>query len=145
MSVGSIDRNLPLREQMEIHRSMATRCGGCHSMMDPIGLALEKYDKQGLWRDAYPNGAAITNDLLLDGHEVKDPFELSQVVENSPDYRACVASKLLTFALNRGPLAEEQCVAGQLSHPADGGVPTLKDMTLDAFTRSLELTKGTSP
>ena len=49
-SVGSIDRSLPLREQMAIHRNNAPRCAGCHDMMDPIGLALEKYDRQGLWR-----------------------------------------------------------------------------------------------
>ena len=142
-SVGSIDRSLPLREQMAIHRNNAQRCAGCHDMMDPIGLALEKFDRQGLWRDRYENGAAITNDLKLDGVVVGDPHQLSAAVQNSPDFRACVATKLLTYGLNRGPLDDERCVANELSSLPDGGTPSLKDMTVDALLRSLELTKVT--
>ena len=110
-------------------------------MMDPIGLALEKYDRVGLWRDAYPNGAPITNDLQLDGVTVPDPAALSTAIENSPDYRSCVATKLLTFGLNRGPLAQELCVAGDIASLPDGGTPSLKQMTVDAVMKSFELTE----
>jgi hypothetical protein len=110
-------------------------------MMDPIGLALEKYDRVGLWRDTYPNGAPITNDLQLDGVTVADPRALAAAIEASPDYRACVATKLLTFGLNRGPLEEERCVAGQLASLPDGGTPSLKQMTVEAVLKSFELTE----
>ena len=140
-SVGSIDRNLPLREQMALHRKNAVRCGGCHGMMDPIGLALEKYDRVGLWRDTYPNGAPITNDLELDGVVVGDPMQLATAIQSSPDYRSCVATKLLTFGLNRGPLESEQCVARSIAAPTDGSKPTLKQMTLEALMKSLQLTE----
>lgn len=143
-SVGGIDRSLPLSKQMELHRQSGTRCAGCHSMMDPIGLALEKYDKQGLWRDAYANGAPITNDLLLDGVSVKDPHELTAALVASPEFDACVAKNLLTFALNRGPTREELCVAEQLARPLDGSKPTLKTMTLEAMLRAMQLT-GSAP
>lgn len=143
MSVGNIDRNLPLREQMEIHRNNAPRCGGCHGMMDPIGLALEKYDPAGLWRDAYANGAPITSDLELDGVVVADPMALAAVIQASPDYRACVADKLLTFGLHRGPLEGEKCVARKIAAPINGVAPSLKQMTVDAFMKSLELTEVT--
>ncbi|MFT3712629.1 MAG: DUF1588 domain-containing protein [Archangium sp.] len=142
-SIMNIDRSLPLAQQMAAHRSAATRCSGCHNMMDPIGLALEKYDKQGLWRDAYPNGAPITSDLKLDGVTVADPNQLTTAIENNPDYRACVAQKLLTFGLNRGPLDGELCVARQIARPMDGSTPTLKQMTLDALDRSMQLTEVT--
>ena len=140
-SVSAIDRTLPLREQMAIHRQNAARCAGCHGMMDPIGLALEKYDRTGLWRDAYPNGSPITNDLELDGVVVGDPMQLAVAIQNSPDYRACVATKLLTFGLNRGPLDSERCVANAIATPADGSKPTLKQMTLNALIQSLQLTE----
>lgn len=140
-SVGMIDRNLSIREQMALHRNNAARCGGCHNMMDPIGLALEKYDRQGLWRDLYANGVPITSDLELDGVVVTDPHALATAVEDSPDFKACVATKLLTFGLNRGPLDEELCVAKELSSLPDGGTPTLKQLTVDSLLKSLELTE----
>jgi hypothetical protein len=144
-SVDAIDRNLPLAEQMRLHRTSGTRCAGCHSLMDPIGLALEKYDRQGLWRDTYPNGAPIMNDLLFDGvTPVRDPNELAGAVENSPEFRACVARNLLTFALNRGPLTEELCVAKELAAPKNGAAPSLKDMTLEAWIKAQQLT-GSAP
>lgn len=142
-SVGAIDRSLPLSAQMELHRSSGARCSGCHSLIDPIGLALEKYDKQGLWRDAYPNGAPITNSLLLDGAPVRDPNELSEVVENSPEFKACVTKQMLTFALNRGLAEDELCVPRQLSTEADGGTPSLSTLTLEAWLEAQQLTGST--
>lgn len=143
MSVSQIDRNLSLREQMELHRNNQARCAGCHNLMDPIGLALEKYDALGSWRDRYPNGTAITSDLELDGVVVTDPHSLAAVIQNSDDYRTCVASKLLTFGLNRGPLEGEQCVAKQIANPLTGGAPSLKEMTVEALMKSLQLTEVT--
>jgi hypothetical protein len=142
MSVGSIDRSLSLRQQMELHRKNSERCGGCHNLMDPIGLALEKYDGFGLWRDMYSNGVPITSDLELDGVVVTDPLVLARVIESSPDYRSCVAKHLLTYGLNRGPLDDEQCVARRIAGPVDAAAPSLKQMTVDAFMESLRLTKS---
>lgn len=136
MSVGAIDPNLSLREKMELHRKNSQRCGGCHNLMDPIGLSLEKYDAVGLWRDAYANGVPITSDLELDGVVVTDPHVLARVIQASPDYRACVASKLLTYGLNRGPADDEWCVARRV-----GKAESLKQMTIDAFLQSLSLTR----
>ena len=52
-----------------------------------------------------------------------------------------VATKLLTFGLNRGPLDSERCVANAIATPADGSKPTLKQMTLNALIQSLQLTE----
>ncbi len=111
--------------------------------MDPIGLALEKYDALGSWRDMYPNGALITSDLELDGVVVADPLALAAVIQASPDYRTCVADKLLTFGLNRGPLEGEKCVARQIATPVNGVAPSLKEMTVQSLMKSLQLTEVT--
>lgn len=140
-SFNTIDRTKPLPEQMAAHRDSSTRCGACHSQMDPIGLALEKFDKNGLWRETYEDGQPIVTNLEFDGTLVRDPYELAAAVQASPDYRACVAEKLLTFGLNRGPTEDEACLDERLARPLDGSTPTLKTMTLDAFMRSLELTE----
>jgi hypothetical protein len=39
-------RNLSFRERFEIHRSNVT-CARCHEKIDPLGFALEAYDKNG--------------------------------------------------------------------------------------------------
>ena len=141
MSFDAIDRSLPLPQQMELHRNSATRCGSCHSQMDPIGLALEKYDPQGQWRETYANGAAIETNLEFNGGVVKDPHQLSKAIEASAEFRSCVAEKLFTFALNRGPLEGELCVATRIGNPLDGTKPTLKENTLESLMRALELTE----
>lgn len=141
MSFGNIDPNLPLPEKMAMHRNTATRCFGCHGRIDPIGLALEKYDAAGLWRDAYPDGTPITTNLELYETVVRDPHELSTVIADSEDYRTCVATKLLTFALNRGPLDGEQCVAERLGTPLEGPSPTLQSLAVDAFLKGMSLTE----
>lgn len=142
-SFNTIDRTLPLPEQMKAHRDTTTRCGGCHNSIDPVGLSLEQYDPQGLWRTTYANGAPIVTNLELDGRVVRNPTDLSQAVEALPDYRRCVADKLLTFSLNRGPREEEQCVMEELARPKNGSTPGLETMTVDALMKALELTEVT--
>ena len=46
-------------------------CSGCHSMMDPVGLAFENYDPVGLWRDT-ENGVTIDDATAgeRDGYEI---------------------------------------------------------------------------
>jgi len=142
-SFNAINRSLPLPEQMKLHRDSSNRCGGCHSSIDPVGLSLEKYDAQGQWRTAYANGAPIVTDLELDGRVVRDPHELARAIEASADYRRCVADKLLTFGLHRGPRDTEACVTERLARPLDGAAPGFKTMTVDAVMKALELTEVT--
>jgi hypothetical protein len=52
-----------------------------------------------------------------------------------------VATKLLTFALNRGPKEDELCVAQRLGRPLDGSTPDLGAMSVDALLKGLELTE----
>lgn len=142
-SMGTIDPNLPLPERMKQHRDKQTACYTCHSQMDPIGLALEKYDAQAQWRETYPNGAPIQNDFKLDGIEVRDPNELSAAVSQSRDFGECVVTQLLTYGLNR-PLTDEErdCTAEQMAYPLDKTEPTLKDLVVKSFLTSLRLTGG---
>ncbi len=138
-SFENIDRTLPLSEQMAIHRSGSQRCLGCHAEIDPIGLALEKYDKQGLWREVDINGHPIVSDLELFGAKVGEPLALASAIEGSDEYPNCVAMKALTYALNRGPLLEERCVAEELAKPRDGVRPSFKAIAVSALLKSITL------
>ncbi len=138
-SFEKIDRTLPLSEQMEFHREASGSCIACHGQIDPVGLALEKYDRQGLWREIDDNGHAIVSDLELLGEVVADPMTLAAAIEQSEEYRTCVATKALTYALHRGPLANEACVARELAVPKDGSSPSLQELAVTALLKSLEL------
>ncbi|MFO0726651.1 MAG: DUF1588 domain-containing protein [Myxococcota bacterium] len=141
MSFGHIDPTLPLPARMKLHRDSSTRCGSCHSHIDPIGLALEKFDPQGLWRTTYADGTPIVSDLELNGTLVRDPYELAQALGVDQEFRTCVSTKLLTFALNRGPLDSERCVIDRLAEPTPGARPSLQTLAVDALLKGMELTE----
>ena len=42
-------RVLTVRERMEQHRANP-QCNSCHTVIDPLGLALENFDVTGRWR-----------------------------------------------------------------------------------------------
>ena len=48
---------LSMRERMAQHRANPV-CASCHSMMDPLGLALENFDAVGQWRTRGESSAA---------------------------------------------------------------------------------------
>jgi mono/diheme cytochrome c family protein len=95
----------PLREALAMHRENP-QCSSCHNRMDPLGLALENFNATGRWRDQElglplepPSGKLIT------GEEFADVKELKRILVSSRrlDYYRCLAEKLLTYSLGRGP------------------------------------------
>jgi hypothetical protein len=87
---------------MEAHRSNPV-CASCHTIFEPMGLALENFDAVGKWRteDAGspidPTG--VTNDgTPLDG--VRSLRELA--AQNGNLFAQIVTAKLLTYAIGRG-------------------------------------------
>ena len=66
------------RERLTVHVTNEV-CAGCHSLMDPIGLALEKMDGIGAYRET-ENGAAIDPSGELNGVPFADAVELGRGV-----------------------------------------------------------------
>jgi hypothetical protein len=109
--------------------------------MDPLGLALERFDETGRYRETYPDGSAITNGFAFNGTSVQDPTELAAYVGGSNEFRRCVAEKLFTFGLHRAPRDEEACVVDALAPSAADEARSLHDIAIDAFVMSLHLTE----
>jgi len=93
-------KRLTMREQLELHASEAL-CKSCHSRMDPLGLALEKFTYIGQFED---EDDVETAGKLLTGEEFTTVKELSQVLasERKIDFYRCLTEKMLTYALGRG-------------------------------------------
>lgn len=87
-------------------------CKACHSQFNPTGLAFEKYDAVGLWREQ-ENGADIdaSGTLSLDGTEqmFADPLELAEQISQSEQARDCYTLQWYRAALGRREFAEDAC------------------------------------
>ncbi len=102
-AADSLGKQATMREVMELHRRDAL-CASCHARMDPLGLALERYNALGQWRADSDAAAVDTAGRLVTGEQFSDVRELSTVIAGPRrrDFYRCLAEKLLTYALGRG-------------------------------------------
>ncbi len=84
------------RELVAAHQTEPS-CAGCHSLIDPIGLGLERFDTVGVRRDT-ENGLPIDEAGQLDGAPFSDSMGLGAAVASHPALLPCMASKLLAYA-----------------------------------------------
>ena len=93
---------LSMRERMEEHRGNPA-CSGCHSIMDPIGFAMENFDAVGAWRTHEARVPIDASGQLLDGTKVNGIVELKKVLLKRPDtFVQTFTEKMMTYALGRG-------------------------------------------
>jgi hypothetical protein len=93
---------LSMRERMEEHRENPA-CSGCHSIMDPIGFAMENFDAVGAWRTREARVPIDASGQLLDGTRVSGVVELKKALMRQPErFVETFTEKLMTYALGRG-------------------------------------------
>jgi hypothetical protein len=91
-----------VREVLDAHLKNPA-CASCHKVMDQLGFALENYDAIGAWRTV-DNGFPIdASGTLPDGTAFKNETEMADIVSKDPRFPRCVAKKMSTYALGRGP------------------------------------------
>ena len=95
-------REPTMKERMEQHHANPT-CASCHSLFEPIGLALENFDGVGAWRDKDEGQTIDPSGQLADGTKIDGAASLRAFVgRNSEQFVRVVAEKLLTYGLGRG-------------------------------------------
>jgi hypothetical protein len=70
-------------ERMAMHRSNPT-CASCHSLIDPIGLALENFDVTGTWRIREGGTFVDASGELYDGTPLDGPGSLREALMRRP-------------------------------------------------------------
>ena len=111
--------DLPLREQLEIHRKNPN-CAGCHKKMDPLGLALQNYDPIGRWRDSEQD-SEIDASGEIDGQAFNGPAQLAELLAaREEDIARNFTQKLLAYALGRGVEIDDQCAIDAVLESARG-------------------------
>lgn len=89
------------RELLAQHRNDPA-CSGCHSIMDPLGLAMENYDGIGRWRTEDKNSAIDASGEFEDeAFQTQEQF-IALLVKD-PRLSSCATEKVFTYALGRAP------------------------------------------
>jgi hypothetical protein len=91
-----------LRQRMEQHRADPA-CSSCHSRMDAIGFAFEKFDGVGLLRTMDEGSPIDPSGKLSDGRAFSGAGELQQILRQDREkFVRNLSTKLLTYGLGRG-------------------------------------------
>ena len=107
-------------------------CAGCHSLMDPVGFALENYDAIGLWRDR-ENGVMIDAQGSAPGLEgdFDGPTELAQRLAESPETHACFSQHWTNFAYGRTVGDDEDCLRDSIEDAFAASGYDIKQLLVD--------------
>jgi hypothetical protein len=99
-------------------------CSGCHShIINPPGFVLENLDGIGKWQTADPRGGAIDAAVTTatvnfgDGNtkEISSPVQLMQEIARTPKARQLYAQAWVSYAFERAPNTNDQCVVDQIN------------------------------
>ena len=91
-----------VRERLEQHRANQT-CAACHSLIDPLGLALESFDAIGAWRTRDESGEPVDDVGMWPGGQELEGFTgLRAALVDPPErFVGTVTEKLMSYALGR--------------------------------------------
>jgi hypothetical protein len=94
------------RQRLSTHRDNPS-CAGCHSITDPLGLAMENYDAVGEYR-TQENGAPIDASGSFEGKSYTDLISLGKILHDSPSVPSCVARRAYEYGVGRPVVADER-------------------------------------
>ena len=95
-------RPATIRERLAEHRKDPT-CNSCHSMIDPLGFALENFDVIGAWRSVDESGTPVdATGTTLSGTAIEGLTGLRHFLLEQPEqFPRTVTEKLFAYAMGR--------------------------------------------
>jgi hypothetical protein len=120
-----------LRTQLEEHAKVEP-CKSCHSVMDPIGFALENYDAIGRYRTTDENRVMINSaGTWSNGMAFSGAVELEKVITQDPRFGSCLVKNLFSYALGRSFTADDEPAIGAIMTHAQGAGFSMKQVIRD--------------
>ena len=91
-----------IRERLSKHRENP-QCASCHTVIDPLGFALENFDAIGGWRTVDESGKPVdATGTMPSGEKIKGLLGLRDLLLADPEqFPRTVTEKLLAYALGR--------------------------------------------
>ena len=110
-----------IRERLAQHRTNPS-CASCHSVIDPLGFALEQFDAIGAWRTRDESGTPVdTRATTLDGATLDGLTGLrARLLEEPDQFPRTVTEKLFAYALGRRLEYYDQPAVRTIVHDAAG-------------------------
>ncbi|HYV37674.1 MAG TPA: DUF1592 domain-containing protein, partial [Gemmataceae bacterium] len=103
-----------VRQIMQKHRDNV-QCAGCHSKIDPYGLALENYNAIGVWRTKEAGFEIDSSGLFPNGKSFSSIGEFRAILNgNQAEFRKALVEKLLIYALGRGLDYADRCAVQEI-------------------------------
>jgi hypothetical protein len=94
-----------MRDRLMAHK-VNPSCSSCHTMFDPLGLALENFDATGAWRTMDGGAPIEASGTFLDGSPFEGPAGLrAGLLKYRDAYYTSLTQQLLAYALNRNEKA----------------------------------------
>ena len=91
-----------LRARLEAHRANPA-CAQCHSMFEPMGIAMENFDAVGKWRTEDSGLPIDPSGVLTNGTQLNGISSLRELTVRKGDlFAQTVAEKMLAYAIGRG-------------------------------------------
>jgi Protein of unknown function (DUF1592)/Protein of unknown function (DUF1588)/Protein of unknown function (DUF1595)/Protein of unknown function (DUF1587)/Protein of unknown function (DUF1585) len=119
LDLEGLGEGLTQRERLEQHRTVPA-CSGCHSLMDPLGVAFEGFDAVGRARSADESGKPI--DLATELTSTRDSngpvsgaVELAEKLAASQEVRDCYVTQSFRFFYGRDAAPQDQCSMAKLA------------------------------
>ena len=97
---GAVPKSI--RERLAQHRTSPT-CNGCHSVLDPLGFALENFDVIGGWRTIDESGGPVdASGTTASGRKIEGLQGLRTALLDEPgQFPRTLTEKLMAYALGR--------------------------------------------
>ncbi len=91
-----------MREKLALHRQSAT-CNSCHSVIDPLGFALENFDVIGGWRSVDETGKPVdSTGSTVGGAKIEGLAGLRALLLDQPEqFPRTLTEKLMAYAIGR--------------------------------------------
>lgn len=136
--------NMNLADQSERqkaeYRATTTPCLGCHQGFDPYGLSLENFDLIGRFRTADEKGrpidASVTLPAAVGGAVVPTAVEMGKSLAASGAFSACLAMKLMTYALAETGVSSGSCATRAVTDRF-----SKTDLSFKALVREVAMSK----
>ena len=111
-------------------------CGGCHVLIDPIGLAFENFDAVGAYRISENDLPVDATGEIVDGPpELAGTFvgavELGRKLADSRAAADCLANQWFRFALGRMEAVDDACSLKAIRAGFDASGRNLRELIVN--------------
>lgn len=120
-------------------------CAGCHRLVDPPGVALERFDTLGQYRE-YEEGQLIDVHSTIGGKPFEGAVGLGQVLHDNPRTASCLARNLYAAGTGRAvPIGDRKKVEALTQTFAAGGYRLPQFLKALAIGDDLYLAPASAP